>query len=118
MDERRKHLRIRARIPCSLMINATGTRFSGNTKNISIGGAEFEAAESMTRPPQPVTSGTPATLTYLLRRGGILQELKLQCRVRFVAANVAGLEYTSVLPTAEERAALERMLDTGSNRMD
>jgi len=118
MDERRKDLRIRARIQCSLMISATGKRFSGNTKNISFGGAEFEATESLTRAGQRVTVGTPAILSFMLRRGGNFQELKMQCRVRFVAANYAGLEYTAAVPTQEEQAALRAMLETRSNRLD
>ena len=118
MDERRKDLRFRARIPCDLMITATGKRYSGNTRNISRGGVEFEASEPLTRGAQPVTAGTPAILTYLLRRGGSFQELKVQCRVRFVSANFAGLEYTSSLPTPREREAMELMLETRSNRID
>lgn len=51
MDDRRKDLRFRARIQCNLMIAATGKRYSGITRNISRGGAEFEASESMTRAP-------------------------------------------------------------------
>jgi hypothetical protein len=38
--------------------------------------------------------------------------------VRFVAANRAGLEYTATMPTAEQRAALETMLETRSDRID
>ena len=118
MDERRKNLRIRARIQCNLMISATGKRYTGNTKNISLGGAEFEAAESMTRAGQAVAVGTPAILTFMLRRGSAFQELKMQCRVRFVSANIAGLEYTASMPTLEERTALEKMLETRSSRLD
>jgi hypothetical protein len=118
MDERRKNLRIRARIQCNLMISATGKRYSGNTKNISLGGAEFEAAESMTRAGQAVAVGTPAILTFMLRRGSAYQELKMPCRVRFVSANIAGLEYTASMPTLEERAALEKMLENRSSRLD
>ena len=118
MNERRRDVRIRARIQCNLMISATGRRFSGNTKNISMGGAEFEASESMTRPGNAVTVGTPAMLTFMLRRGGAFQELKMQCRVRFVSANLAGLEYTASVPTLEQRSALNKMLETRSNRLD
>ena len=118
MDDRRKDLRFRARIQCNLMIAATGKRYSGITRNISRGGAEFEASESMTRGAQPVTVGTPAILTFMLRRGGNSQELKVQCRVRFVSANIAGLEYTASVPTLEERSALEKMLETRSSRLD
>jgi hypothetical protein len=100
------------------MISATGKRYSGNTKNISLGGAEFEAAESMTRAGQAVAVGTPAILTFMLRRGSAYQELKMQCRVRFVSANIAGLEYTASVPTLEERSALEKMLETRSSRLD
>ena len=115
MDERRKDLRVLARIQCSLMISATGKRFSGNTRNISLGGAEFEASESLTRTGQAVTVGTPAILSFMLRRGGNFQELKMQCRVRFVAANYAGLEYVSAVPTPQEQEALR---ETRSNRLD
>jgi len=118
MADRRTGLRFRARIQCNLMIAATGKRYSGITRNISRGGAEFEASESMTRGAQPVTVGTPAILTFMLRRGGNSQELKVQCRVRFVSANIAGLEYTSSLPTPREREAMEMMLETRSNRID
>ena len=118
MDNRRKHLRVRARIPCILQIAVSGKRFLGLTTNISFGGAEFESAETMTRPPEPVVSGAPAILTFQLRRMGIIQELKFPCRVRVVAANRAGLEYTATMPTAEQRAALERMLETRSDRID
>lgn len=118
MDERRKDLRVLARIQCSLMISATGKRFSGNTRNISLGGAEFEASESLTRTGQAVTVGTPAILSFMLRRGGNFQELKMQCRVHFVAANYAGLEYVSAVPTPQEQAALRGMLETRSNRLD
>ena len=118
MDERRKDLRVLARIQCSLMISATGKRFSGNTRNISLGGAEFEASASLTRTGQAVTVGTPAILSFMLRRGGNFQELKMQCRVRFVAANYAGLEYVSAVPTPQEQAALRGMLETRSNRLD
>ncbi|MGB8883452.1 MAG: hypothetical protein WCC44_06280, partial [Azonexus sp.] len=86
--------------------------------NISLGGAEFEAAESMTRAGQAVAVGTPAILTFMLRRGSAFQELKMQCRVRFVSANIAGLEYTSSMPTLEERSALEKMLETRSSRLE
>ena len=118
MDERRKDLRVLARIQCSLMISATGKRFSGNTRNISLGGAEFEASESLTRTGQAVTVGTPAILSFMLRRGGNFHELKMQCRVRFVAANYAGLEYVSAVPTPQEQAALRGMMETRSNRLD
>jgi len=118
MEERRKDIRIRARIQCSLMISATGKRFTGNTRNISYGGAEFEANESLTRAGQAVLVGTPAILSFMLRRGGNYQELKMPCRVRFVAANYAGLEYTATMPTPEERAALRTMMETRSNRLD
>jgi hypothetical protein len=118
MDERRKDLRVRARIQCSLMVAATGKRFSGNTRNISFCGAEFEATESLTRPGQAVTVGMPVILSYMLRHGGNFQELKMQCRVRFVAANYAGLEYISAVPTPQEQAALRAMLKTRSNRLD
>lgn len=118
MDDRRKNLRTRARIPCNLTILATGKRFSGNTKNISLSGAEFEAAESMTRPGQAVAPGSAAVLTIMYRRSGSFDVLKLQCRVAFVAASSAGLEFTSSMPTLGERAALQGMVDTGSNRVD
>ena len=118
MDERRKHQRVRARIPCTLLVATSGKRYSGLTSNISFGGAEFESAETMTRPPEPVVSGVAAILTFQLRRMGIIQELKFPCRVRFVAANRAGLEYTATKPTAEQRAALEKMLETRSDRID
>ena len=118
MDERRKNLCIRARIQCNLMISATGKRYSGTTKNISLGGSDFEAAESMTRAGQTVTAGTPAILTFMMRRGSAFQELKMQCRVRFVSANIADLEYTASVPTLEERSALEKMLETRSSRLD
>lgn len=118
MDERRKNLRISARIPCDLLIAPTGKHFSGFTKNISFGGVEFEAGESLTRPGQAVTSGTAAILTFLMRRLGVLQELKFPCRLRFVAANRAGIEFTVSHPTPEQRAALESMLETRSNRLD
>lgn len=118
MNERRRDIRIRARIQCNLMISATGRRFSGITKNISMGGAEFEASESMTRPGNAVAVGTPAMLTFMLRRRGVFQELKLQCRVRFVSANIAGLEYTASMPTLEQRTALNIMLETRSDRLD
>ena len=42
----------------------------------------------------------------------------MQCRVRFVAANYAGLEYVSAVPTPQEQAALRGMLETRSNRLD
>jgi hypothetical protein len=85
---------------------------------MSLGGAEFEAAESMTRAGQAVAVGTPAILTFMLRRGSAFQELKMQCRVRFVSANIAGLEYTASIPTLEERTALEKMLETRSSRLE
>ena len=65
-----------------------------------------------------MTVGTPAILSFMLRRGGNFQELKMQCRVRFVAANYAGLEYVSAVPTPQEQAALRGMLETRSNRLD
>lgn len=34
----------------------------------------------------------------MLRRGGNFRELKVQCRVCFVSANIGGLEYTSSPP--------------------
>lgn len=118
MDERRKNLRIAARIPCDLLIAPTGKHFSGFTKNISFGGVEFEASESLTRTGNVVASGTPAILTFLLRRMGGLQELKFPCRLRFIAANRAGIEFTVSHPTPEQRAALQTMLETRSNRVD
>ncbi|QKV56017.1 MAG: PilZ domain-containing protein [Dechloromonas sp.] len=118
MDERRKDIRVRARIPCSLMVSATGKRFPGNTRNISFGGAEFEASESLTRAGQAVVVGTPVIVSFMPRRGGNYLELKMPCRVRFVAANYAGLEFTATMPTPEERAALRTMLETRSNRFD
>ena len=118
MDERRKNLRIIARIPCDLLIAATGRHFSGITKNISFGGVEFEANESLTRPGNAVTSGTAAILTFQMRRLGLLQELKFPCRLRFIAANTAGIEFTVSHPTPEQRTALEAMLETRSNRLD
>ena len=118
MDDRRKNLRVRARLQCSLMISATGKRYSGNTRNISFCGAEFEANESLTRQGQAVIVGTPAVLSFMLRRGGNYQELKLSCRVRFVAANYAGVEYTATIPSPQEQAALRAMLETRSNRLD
>ena len=49
---------------------------------------------------------------------GVLQELKFPCRLRFVAANRAGIEFTVSHPTPEQRAALQTMLETRSNRVD
>jgi hypothetical protein len=118
MDERRKHLRQRARIPCELLISATGQRFAGFTKNISFGGVEFEANGSLTRGDNPVCSGTPGVLTFMLRRGGGFQELKQPCRVRYAAANTAGLEFTASPPTPAQREALEKMVESRSNRID
>ena len=100
------------------MVSATGKRYAGNTRNISFGGAEFEASESLTRAGQVVIAGTPVIVSFMLRRGGNYQELKMPCRVRFVAANYAGLEFTATMPTPEERAALRTMLETRSNRLD
>jgi hypothetical protein len=100
------------------MVSATGKRYAGNTRNISFGGAEFEASESLTRAGQAVIAGTPVIVSFMLRRGGNYQELKMPCRVRFVAANYAGLEFTTAMPTPEERAALRTMLETRSNRLD
>lgn len=113
-----KNRRTRARIPCTLMIPANGKRYTGNTKTISLGGTDFEAAESLVRPGQALVSGGAATLSFLLRRGGSFHELKLPCRVAFVAANTAGLEFTGALPTPDERAALAHMVESGSNRIE
>jgi hypothetical protein len=118
MDERRKHLRQRARIGCELLISATGQRFAGFTKNVSFGGVEFEANESLTRGERPVAPGTPAVLTFMLRQLGSFIELKQPCRVRYAAANVAGIEFTGSLPTPGQREALERMIETRSNRIE
>ena len=118
MDNRRKHQRIPARIPCDLLIAATGRHLTGFTRNISFGGVEFEATESLTRPGQAVAGGTAAILTFLMRRTGLVQELKFPCRLRFIAANTAGIEFTVSHPTPEQRAALEAMLETRSNRLD
>jgi hypothetical protein len=118
MDNRRKHLRIPARIPCDLLITTSGRHLTGFTRNISFGGVEFEATESLSRPGQVVASGTSAILTFLMRRTGLVQELKFPCRLRYVAANTAGIEFTVSYPSAEQRAALERMLETRSNRLD
>lgn len=118
MDERRKNQRIIARIPCDLLIAPTGRHFSGVTKNNSFGGVEFEASESLVRPGSGVTSGTAAILTFQMRRMGILQELKFPCRLRFIAANTAGIEFTVSYPTPEQRLALQTMMETRSNRLD
>lgn len=118
MDERRKHLRIVARVPCDLLIAPTGWHYSGFTRNISFGGLEFEATESLSRPGHAVASGTPGIVTFLMRRLGLIQELKFPCRLRYVAANTAGIEFTVSHPSPDQRAALERMLETRSNRLD
>jgi hypothetical protein len=118
MDERRKHVRQRARIACELLISATGQRFAGFTKNVSFGGIEFEANVSLTRGERPVTPGTPGVLTFMLRRLGTFVELKQPCRVRYAAANVAGIEFTGSLPTPDQREALERMIESRSSRIE
>ncbi|NJD26359.1 MAG: PilZ domain-containing protein [Betaproteobacteria bacterium] len=118
MDERRKHVRQRARIGCELLISATGQRFSGFTKNISYGGLEFEANESLTRGAHAVTPGTPAVLTFLLRKLGSFIELKQPCRIRYAAANMAGIEFTGSQPTPWQREALECMIEARSNRIE
>ncbi len=118
MDNRRKNLRIPARIPCDLLVAATGRHFTGFTRNISFGGVEFEATESLSRPGSGAGSGMAGILTFQMRRLGVLQELKFPCRLRHVAANTAGIEFTVSYPTPEQRAALQRMLETRSNRLD
>lgn len=118
MDDRRKNLRTRARIPCDLIISATGKRYSGNTKNISFGGAEIEAAESLTRPGQAVVAGSGGLLCLMVRRGGRLDVLKVPCRIRYVAANSAGLEFTAAFSLAADKAAIEHLVATGNNRLD
>ena len=118
MDDRRKHLRVTARIPCDLLIAPTSWHFSGFTRNISGGGVEFEANETMTRPGHAVTPGTPAILTFMMRRLGVIHELKFPCRLRYVAANTAGLEFTLAYPTPQQREALTRMLETRSANLD
>lgn len=118
MDERRKHVRKLARLACDLIVTATGKRFSGNTKTISLGGAEFEASESLVRPGQNVTPGSVGILSIMLRRGGAFEALKVSCRVRYVTANTAGLEFTASLPTPADSAHLEQVVETGSNRVD
>ena len=118
MDERRKHLRVIARIPCDLLVAPSGRHFSGFTRNISGGGVEFEATESMVRPGQAVASGTAAILTFLMRRQGMIVELKFACRLRYIVANTAGVEFTASYPTPEQRNALNRMLESRSNVLD
>lgn len=118
MDERRKHIRVRARLQCSLLITTSGKRYQGLTSNISFGGAEFEASESMTRDSGGLTPGSVAILSFSMRRMGNTMDIKFPCRVCFVSANRAGLEYTMTLPTIEQRHALEKMLETGSSNLD
>jgi hypothetical protein len=118
MDERRKHLRVIARIPCDLLVAQSGWHFSGFTRNLSSGGVEFEATESMVRPGHAVASGSPGILTFLMRRQGVIQELKFPCRLRYIAANIAGVEFTVSYPTPEQRSALARMLESRSNVLD
>lgn len=118
MDDRRKHLRVIARIPCDLLIAPNGWHFSGVTRNISSSGVEFEATESMVRPGHAVAPGTPGILTFLMRRHGLIQELKFPCRLRYIAANTAGIEFTVSCPTPEQRSALARMLESRSNVLD
>lgn len=118
MDERRRHIRQRARIGCELLISATGQRFSGFTKNISFGGIEFEANESLTRGERAVAPGTPGVLTFMLRQLGNFVELKQPCRIRYAAANMAGIEFIGSQPTPAQREALERMIESRSNRIE
>lgn len=113
-----KNRHTRARIPCTLTIPANGKRFTGNTRSISIGGTHFEAAESLVRPGHAVISGGAAQLSFQVRRGGNFHELKMPCRVAYVTANTAGLEFTGTLPSPSDHAALAHMVETGSNRLD
>lgn len=118
MDERRKHQRTRARIPCELIVSATGKRYAGHTKSLSLGGAEFEAAESLTRPGRAVAAGSVGLLSLMVRKGGRLDVLKVPCRIRYLAANSAGLEFTAAFSLAADKAILEYLVATGSNRLD
>lgn len=114
----RQSPRVRMRIRCDLQIVPVGWHFGGFTRNLSTGGTEFEAIESLVRPERRVSPGMRALITFPLLRHGLIEECKFSCRICYVNANSTGVEFTDACLTREQKDALELMMTTRSNRWD
>lgn len=110
MPERRQYKRVRVRVRCELQVTPFDWRFNGFTRNLSVGGAEFEAMESLVRPGMAVKPGMLALITFPWLREGVTEECRFRCRICHVSANSAGLEFTDASRTPEQNAVLEQIL--------
>lgn len=115
--ERRKHVRKAIRMSCVVQF-PSGTTINGNTRDISLDGANVESTSIQGPNKNNLTMGETGLLTLKFKKGAIADSIIVQCQVLHMVANAIGLSVRFSELNNKERNILGQMIASGKAEVD
>lgn len=115
--ERRKFVRKAIRMPCVVQF-PSGITVNGNTRDISLDGANVESTSVQGADKKNLTPGETGLLTLKFKTGAIADSILVQCQVLHMVANAIGLSVRFSELNKKERNILGQMIASGKAEVD